>query len=139
MASLYKCETVDSLPVRVNMSWPCPICEKSFSRKDSMQRHMTNKHGNPVFSPAMSSVQNSTEKCEQFLFVHPFTCMVGGMTGSGKTDWVKSFLQPAQAQKVIHLPPQRVVWCYSQWQPAYMKLVVTVPNIEFVKGIPSDL
>ena len=63
--------------------------------------------------------------------------MLAGMTGSGKTVWVKSLLQ--QAQKVIHLPPERVFWCYSQWQPAYMELLVTIPNIEFVKGIPSDL
>ena len=26
-----------------------------------------------------------------------------------------------------------------QWQPANMELMVTIPNIEFVKGIPSDL
>ena len=122
---------------RVDMSWSCPVCEKNFSRKDGMQRHMSNKHGNPVFSPAMSSVPNCTEKCQQFCFVHQFTCMVAGMTGSGKTVWVKFLLQ--QAQKVIHLPPERAVWCYSQWQPAYMELVVTAPNIEFVKGIPSDL
>ena len=80
-----------------------------------MQSHMSNKRGNPVFSPAMSSVPNSTEKCQRFLFVQPFTCMVAGVTGSGKTVWVKSLLQ--QAQKVIHLPPERVVWCYSQWLP----------------------
>ena len=59
------------------------------------------------------------------------------MTGSGKAVWVKSSLQ--QVQKVIHLPPERVVWCYSQWQPTYMEMLVTIPNIEFVKGIPSDL
>jgi len=63
--------------------------------------------------------------------------MAAGMTGSGKTVWVKSLLK--QAQEVIHLPPERVVWCYSQWQPAYMELLVTIPNVEFVKGIPSDL
>ena len=61
---------------------------------------------------------------------------MAGMTGSSKTVWVKSLLQ--QAQEVINLPPERVVWCYSQWQPAYMELLVTIPNIEFVKGIPSD-
>ena len=59
------------------------------------------------------------------------------MTRSGKTVWVKSLLQ--QPQEVIHLPPERIVCCYSQWQPAYMELLVTIPNIEFVKGIPSDL
>ena len=122
---------------QVDMSWSCPVCEKSFSRKDSMQRHMSNKHSNPVIR-SMYSVPNSTENCQRFRFVHPFTCMAaGGKTGSGKTVWVKSLLQ--QAQEVIHLSPERIVWCYSQWQPAYMELLVTIPNIEFVRGIPSDL
>ena len=60
-----------------------------------MQRHMSNKHGKPVFNP-MCSVPNSTENCQRFRFVHPFTCMVAGMTGSAKTAWVKSLLLQAQ-------------------------------------------
>jgi len=56
----------------------------------------------------------STEKCERFRFMHPFTCTVAVMTGSGKTVWVKSFLQQAQD-------------------------MATVPNIEFDKGISSEL
>ena len=63
--------------------------------------------------------------------------MVVGITILGKTVWVNSLLQ--QAQEVAYLPPERIVWCYSQWQPAYMELMVTEPNIEFVKGIPSEL
>ena len=108
-----------------------------------MQRHMSNTHGNPVFNPnysapnPMYSMPDPTEKCQRFRFMHPFTCMVAGMTGSGKTVWVKSLLQ--QAQEVVQLPPEKIVWCYSQWQPAYMELMVTVPKIEFVKGIPSEL
>ena len=53
------------------------------------------------------------------------------------TVLVRFLLQ--QAQNVISLPPERIAWCYSRWQPTYMELLVTVPNIEFVKGIPSDL
>ena len=79
----------------------------------------------------------STEKCQRFQFEHPFTCMVAGMTGSGKTVWVQSLL--TQAYRMINLPPERIVWCYSQWQPAYMDMLVTIPNIEFVKGIPTAL
>ena len=63
--------------------------------------------------------------------------MVTGMTGSGKTVWVQSLL--TQAYRVINLPPEKIVWCYSQWQPAYMEMLVTIPNIEFVKGIPTAL
>ena len=33
------------------MSWLCSICEKSFSRKDSMQRHVMSKHRNASLTP----------------------------------------------------------------------------------------
>ena len=96
---------------------------------------MFNKHSNPVFS-RREIAPNSIDNCKPFHFVHPFTCMVAGMTDSGKTIWVKSLLQ--QAQRAISLPPERIVWCYSQWQPAYLELM-TIPNIEFVRGIPENL
>ena len=108
-----------------------------------MQGHRSNRHGNPVFNPMYSvpnpiySMPDPTENCQRFRFMHPFTCMVAGTTRSGKTARVKSLLQ--QAQEIVHLPPERTVWCYSQLQPAFMELMVTVPNIEFVKGIPSEL
>ena len=35
--------------------------------------------------------------------------------------------------------PERIVWCYSQWQPAYTQMLVAMPHIEFVKGIPTAL
>ena len=59
---------------------------------------------------------------------HPFTCMVAEMTGSGKTVWVQSLL--TQAYRMINLPPEK---------PAYMEMLVTIPNIEFVKGTPTAL
>ena len=40
---------------------------------------------------------------------------------------------------MINLPPEKIVWCYSQWQPAYTEILVTIPNIEFVKGILTAL
>ena len=116
------------------MNWSCPVCQKDFSRKDNMQRHMNRKHSNSDFSPF---IPMSQEKCQGFQFKHPFTCMVAGMTGSGKTVWVQLLL--TQAYRMINLPPEKIVWCYSQWQPAYMEMLVTIPNIEFVKGIPTAL
>ena len=44
-----------------------------------------------------------------------------------------------QASEVISPPSERIAWCYSQWQSAYMQMLVTVPQIEFVKGIPPAL
>ena len=77
------------------------------------------------------------QKCQRFRFEHPFTSIIAGMIGSGKTAWVRSLLQ--QASETIYPPPERIVWCYSQWQPAYTEMLVAMPHIEFVKGIPTAL
>ena len=116
------------------MSWSCPVCHKDVSRKDSMQRDMNRKHSNSNFAPV---IPMSQEKCQRFQLVHSFTCMVAGMTGSGKTVRVQSLLQ--QAQTVIDQPPERIIWCYSQWQNAYTQLLMMIPTIEFGKGIPKSL
>ena len=94
------------------MSWSCPHCETSFSRKDSMQRHMNKMDSNPGYFVPFNSIPHSTKKCQRFQFEHPFAYMVAGMTGSGKTVWVQSLLK--QANRMINLPPERIVWCYSQ-------------------------
>ena len=60
-----------------------------------------------------------------------------GMTGSAKTAWVRSLLQ--KASEAICLPPERIIWCYSQWQSAYTEMLVAMLHIEFVKGIPTAL
>ena len=67
----------------VDISWSCPTCEKSFSRKDSMQGHMDNRHSNPGYFVPFNAMPYSTEKYQRFQFEHPFTCMVAGMIGLG--------------------------------------------------------
>jgi len=64
--------------------------------------------------------------------------MVAGTTGCGKTVWVQKLLE--HAQTMITPAPQRIVYCYSQWQPAYVEMVLnTFPEIEFVRGVPPEL
>ena len=77
------------------------------------------------------------QKYQWFRFEHPFTSMIAGMTGSGKTASVRSLLQ--KASETIYPPSERIVWCYSQWQPAYTEMLVAMPHMEFVKGIPTAL
>ena len=92
------------------MSWFCSVCEKSFSRKDSMQRHVMSKHRNAGLTP-FQTVPVFSQKCQRFRFQHPFTSMIAGM----------------------------IAWCYLQWQPAYTQMLVAMAHIEFVKGIPAAL
>jgi hypothetical protein len=68
---------------------------------------------------------------------HPFTYIVAGCTQSDKTVWVKTLLE--NAQKTISPLPQRIIWCYGQWQPSYFDILRTMPGIEFNKGIPDDI
>ena len=68
---------------------------------------------------------------------HPFTCIVAGCSQSGKTVWVKSLLE--NAQTTISPVPQRIIWCYGQWQPSYFDMLGAIPEIEFNKGIPEDI
>jgi hypothetical protein len=68
---------------------------------------------------------------------HPFICIVAGCTQSSKTVWVKSLLE--NAQTTISPTPQRIIWCYGQWQPSYFDMMRTMPGIEFNQGIPDDI
>ncbi len=61
---------------------------------------------------------------------HPFTCMVVGPSQSGKTVFVKELL----ATNIIQPPPEKIYWCYSEFQPLYSQ----IENVEFVEG-PPDL
>jgi hypothetical protein len=67
--------------------------------------------------------------------IHPFTMIVTGITGSGKTEFVKRLLE--RQKKCIDVPIHKVYYHYSIFQPAYARMRKTVPNIEFHKGIPS--
>ena len=114
-----------------DISWFCSVCEKSLSRKDSMQRHVMSKHGNVGLSP-FQTIPMFSDKRQRFPFEHPFTSMIAGMTRSGKTAWFPSLLQ--QASETIYPSSERIVWCYSKWQPAYIQMLVDMPLIEFVRG-----
>ncbi len=112
------------------MSFLCNICAKAFSTRGNLRRHTLNIHGN-VHSKPVKIVTGST------VLQHPFTCIVAGCTQSGKTVWVKTLLE--NAQTMISPSPQRIIWCYGQWQPLYFGMVRTMPGIEFNEGIPESI
>ena len=65
---------------------------------------------------------------------HPFTCIVAGPTGCGKTTFVARLLRNASA--MIDPPPERITWYYGEWQSAYENL--DVPNMRLEEGRPTS-
>jgi len=68
-------------------------------------------------------------------FQHPFNCIVGAPTKSGKTMLVKKIVE--FSQEIITPPPQEIYWFYDQWQPAYQQLLQFQPSITFIEGFPK--
>ena len=59
----------------------------------------------------------------------PFTCVVAGPTGCGKTVFVRKLL----ASDLIFPRPHKVTWCYSEWQSAYEEI-----DAKFVDGLTEE-
>ena len=68
-------------------------------------------------------------------FGQPFSMVVTGPSGSGKTEWTRKLL----LSSLIKPPPERILWCFGQWQPLYDDIQKRIPWIEFVHGIPDYL
>ena len=58
-------------------------------------------------------------------------------TQNGKAVWIKTLLE--NAQKTISLPPQPIIWCYSQWQQSYFDMMKTITGTEFIQDIPKHI
>ncbi len=67
----------------------------------------------------------------------PFSLMAVGPSNCGKTQWTKTLLE--QGRMIMQSYPDRIVWCYSEFQPAYTHLSKQFPQIEFIEGIPDDV
>ena len=55
---------------------------------------------------------------------HPFTCIVAGPTGCGKTTFVTRLLR--NSSTMIDSSPERVMWYYGEWQSVYENLDIPV-------------
>lgn len=67
------------------------------------------------------------------LFVHPFTCLIAGPTGSGNTTVIKKIL--ANSNELVDKPINRIIYCYARWQSNYDELKEKIPFIEFNHGL----
>jgi hypothetical protein len=69
-------------------------------------------------------------------FKHPFTALVAGPTGSGKTVLVRRFLK--NHSTLFHnIQNVKVLWCYGIWQKLYEEKIKGV-YITYIAGLPSE-
>ena len=71
----------------------------------------------------------------QFCFPHPTTVIIAGPTKSGKTFFVMRCLR----HHIITPSPERIIWCYKEWQENYDLIKADIPSIEFVSGIDEKV
>jgi Adenovirus IVa2 protein len=62
---------------------------------------------------------------------HPFTCLVSGPTGCGKTEFTMRLIK--HSKEVIEPAPEQIIWCYGEYQDGFKR----VSNTEFHEGIPD--
>jgi len=62
---------------------------------------------------------------------HPFTALVSGPTGSGKTVFVFKLIENARYS--IDPPPHKITYCYGEYQHTFARY----PNVVFRRGLPN--
>ena len=68
-------------------------------------------------------------------FKHPFTGVLAGPTGSGKTVFIQKLL--LNIKSLVTPVPETILVCYGEWQPAYNEIKDYNLNIEFIEGLPD--
>jgi hypothetical protein len=75
---------------------------------------------------------------DQLEFRHPFTGLVAGSTGSGKTHLVRKILENYKLMTSIKTETLSVLWCYGQYQDLYKKPISPNVSVEYYEGLPPD-
>ena len=73
--------------------------------------------------------------CDDIKFEHPSNWLIGAPSQSGKSHLVYQILK--HNETLFKPKVNKFIYCYSEWQPLYEKMMIEVNNIKFVKGLPE--
>lgn len=68
-------------------------------------------------------------------FVSPTMILIAGSSGSGKTYLTKQILENADG--MFEVPPSKIFFCYTAWQPMYDEMKQSIKVITFHHTLPS--
>ena len=72
-----------------------------------------------------------------FKLDHPFSMLVAGPRGAGKTEFIKQLL--SLKCFMMRNPSERIVWFYGRHQPdLFCSLAQEIPFIVFYEGLPTN-
>ena len=68
-------------------------------------------------------------------FSKNFSMLVSGPSKAGKSVFVSKFVR--HVHELMNEVPAEIIWCYSEFQPAYLQLQAAVPNLQLIEGLPN--
>jgi len=71
-------------------------------------------------------------------FKYPFTCIIGGPTGSGKSTFCIRFLQNLDTLCTEPNFPGGIIWCYSERSAVPRQLTLLRKNVQIRDGVPEN-
>ena len=71
-----------------------------------------------------------------FPFETPTTISLSGISGAGKTYWVRRLLQ--NIDSMFNPRPQKVLYAYNVWQDMFSEMENEHDFIQFIEGIPTE-
>ena len=79
-------------------------------------------------------MENGRIERDELHFKHPFNMIVGGASGSGKTEWVCRFVD--HYRHLIQPEIDHVLYCYGVYNPTVLRL--QQKGVETVLGLPTE-
>ena len=70
-------------------------------------------------------------------FKHPTNIQVCGPTSCGKSYWTEKLLR--NVNQMFNEEVEKIIYCYSIYQPQFLIMEREVPNIQFIQGFPEDI